>query len=189
MASGRDQRRLVRLFTDGSCIGNPGPGGWGFILKHPATGSSKDVSGGEHNTTNNRMEVTAVIRGLEALKGPCDVELFSDSQYVVKAIESWMGKWKAFGWKRSRTAKRLVKNVDLWVRLDVLLQLHTVHANWIRGHVGHRENERCDELATAAATMIAATPAPPVVPHLDNGIEADNGLFMNSLSDDLDDGE
>src|ERR1700735_5592308 len=88
----------VQLFTDGVCIDNPGPGGWGFILKHPATGRSKEASGGEQSTTNNRMEITAVIRGLEALRASCRVEIYSDSQYVVNAIEQWIGKWKAFGW-------------------------------------------------------------------------------------------
>lgn len=131
----------------------------------------------------------AVIRGLEALTGPCAVELFSDSQYVVKAIDAWMPRWKAFGWKRSKTAKQQVKNVDLWVRLDGLLQVHTVHANWVRGHVGHRENERCDELATAAAAMTAVTPAPPIVPRPGNGVEVDSHLFEGASSDDPDDGE
>src|SRR5687767_4049083 len=97
-AANADHRPRVRLFTDGACIGNPGPGGWAFILQHPATGRWKEDSGGEHGTTNNRMEVMAVIRGLEALKGPAEVELFSDSEYVVKAVSDWMAKWKRFGW-------------------------------------------------------------------------------------------
>jgi ribonuclease HI len=155
-----EPRPKVHLFTDGACIGNPGPGGWGFILMHPATGKTKESSGGEHNSTNNRMEITAVIRGLESLLGPSNVELFSDSEYVVNAITSWMAKWKMFGWRKSRTAKELVKNADLWAQLDVLLQQHTVRPNWVRGHAGHRENERCDVLATTAAAAVAKTPKP-----------------------------
>jgi ribonuclease HI len=150
----------VKLFTDGACIKNPGPGGWAFILKHPATGRSKQASGGEHNSTNNRMEISAVIHGLAALKSPSQVELFSDSQYVVNAINEWMAKWKRFGWKRSKRSPEPVKNVDLWRRLDELVQIHTVHANWVRGHVGHLENERCDRLAVAAAAVIARSPKP-----------------------------
>jgi ribonuclease HI len=155
-----EQPPHVRLFTDGACIGNPGPGGWAFILKHPATGKHKESSGGEHDTTNNRMEIMAVIAGLEVLKQPSKVELFSDSQYVVNAITDWMVKWKKFGWKKSKSAKEPIKNVDLWRRLDELLQRHTVTASWVRGHVGHVENERCDTLAEAAAAKIAKTPAP-----------------------------
>jgi ribonuclease HI len=153
---------LVQLFTDGACIGNPGPGGWAFILKHPATGRSKQSSGGQHHTTNNRMEIQAVIAGLDALKSPSRVQLFSDSQYVVSAINQWIGRWKSFGWKKSKRGKDPIKNLDLWQRLDELLQHHTVSAQWVRGHVGHAENERCDALAVAAAEAIAKTPAPPV---------------------------
>jgi ribonuclease HI len=152
---------IVHLFTDGACIGNPGPGGWAFILKHPATGRSKESSGGEHQTTNNRMEILAVVAGLEALKTTSQVELFSDSQYVIDAIGTWIGKWKSFGWKRSKNSTAIIRNLDLWQKLDALLQLHTVHANWVRGHVGHVENERCDVLAVAAAVAVAKSPAPP----------------------------
>jgi len=102
----------------------------------------------------------AVIRGLESLKRPCDVELFSDSEYVVKAITEWMGKWKSFGWKKSVNAKQPLKNADLWARLYELLQTHEVKANWVRGHNGHLENERCDVLASDAAAKVKATPAP-----------------------------
>jgi ribonuclease HI len=168
-------RALVRLFTDGACIGNPGPGGWAFLLKHPVSGRSKEGHGGEHHATNNRMEITAVIRGLEALKGPTQVELFSDSDYVVQAIAAWIGRWKLFGWRKSPKAKHQIKNVDLWRRLDELLQIHTVTAQWVRGHVGHPENERCDQLATAAAARVAATPAPP--PPVAVKAEGDEGLF------------
>ncbi|MGA2231512.1 MAG: ribonuclease HI [Tepidisphaeraceae bacterium] len=171
------ERHSVKLYTDGACIGNPGPGGWGFILKHPKTGRVKEESGGEHGTTNNRMEITAVIRGLEALKRPCDVELFSDSQYVLNAITDWMSKWKRFGWQRSARSKAPVRNVDLWMRLDELLQPHAIQTKWVRGHNGHRENERCDELASAAAAKIAKTPRPPravAAPRLNR---AGRGLF------------
>ena len=156
-------RPSVQLFTDGACIGNPGPGGWAFILKHPATGKSKESSGGEHNTTNNRMEIMAVIAGLEALKSASAVELFSDSQYVVNAVNEWIGKWKSFGWKKTKRGKDPIRNIDLWRRLDEQLQRHTVAAKWVRGHVGNVENERCDALAVAAAAVVAKTPAPPVV--------------------------
>ncbi len=158
-----DDLPQVTLFTDGACIGNPGPGGWGFILRHPASGRSKEGSGGEHGTTNNRMEIMAVIQGLEALKGPSRVELFSDSQYVVNAIHEWMPRWKQFGWKKSRKSLKEIKNADLWRRLDGLLVRHKVVPNWVRGHDGHIENERCDVLASSAADRIAATPPPPAV--------------------------
>lgn len=141
----------VQLFTDGGCSGNPGPGGWAFVLKHLASGTVKEVSGGERETTNNRMEMTAVIRGLEALKRRCRVELITDSQYVGKGITEWMPKWKANGWQR-REGKQFkpVKNVELWQRLDELLNRHDVTYSWVAGHSGHPENERCDELAVAA---------------------------------------
>jgi ribonuclease HI len=186
MESSDAKRHAVRLFTDGACIGNPGPGGWAFILKHPATGRSREGSGGEHHATNNRMEITAVIRGLEALKGSCRVELFSDSQYVLNAINEWIGKWKNFGWRRSPKAKTQVKNVDLWIRLDELLQLHEIKTTWVRGHAGHVENERCDVLATAAAGKIAETAAPPR-PVIDS-TPAD-GLFVASSPEDTEEDE
>jgi ribonuclease HI len=157
-------RPSVQLFTDGACIGNPGPGGWAFILRHPATGKTKESSGGEHNTTNNRMEIMSVISGLESLKSPSNVELFSDSQYVINSINAWIAKWKSFGWQKTKRGKDPIKNLDLWKRLDELLQQHTVNAKWVRGHVGHVENERCDVLAVAAAAKIAKTPAPPKPP-------------------------
>lgn len=153
----------VGLFTDGACIGNPGPGGWACILQHPVSGRCKEFSGGEHATTNNRMEITAVVRGLEALKAPSHVELYSDSKYVVDAITEWIARWKRFGWKRSVNSKSYVRNDDLWRRLDELMQAHTLVANWVRGHDGHLENERCDLLATAAAAKIAASAPPPIV--------------------------
>jgi ribonuclease HI len=184
------KRPVVKLFTDGACIGNPGPGGWGFVLKHPITGRSKEGSGGEHATTNNRMEITAVTRGLEALKGPCDIELFSDSEYVVNAVTEWMAKWKLFGWKRSAKAKEQVRNVDLWRRLDELMQRHGLKANWVRGHTGHLENERCDELATTAAKKISATSAPPPAPMPPAGVsQVDCDLFAGGPTKNVMDGE
>jgi ribonuclease HI len=141
----------VQLFADGACSGNPGPGGWAFILRHPASGKEMQRSGGEPETTNNRMEMTAVIRGLEALKRPSNVELVTDSTYVGKGVTEWMPKWKANGWRRregDRWAE--VKNEDLWRRLDELLARHRVKFTHIRGHSGHVENERCDTLAVAA---------------------------------------
>jgi ribonuclease HI len=138
----------VQLFTDGACSGNPGPGGWAFILRHPRSGKEIQRAGGEPETTNNRMELMAVIRGLEALKRPVTVELVSDSQYVGKGLSEWLPKWKANGWRRGsgrRSAE--VKNEDLWRRLDALLARHRVHFTFVRGHRGHPENERCDQLA------------------------------------------
>lgn len=141
----------VQLFADGACSGNPGPGGWAFILRHPASGKEMERSGGEPETTNNRMELTAVIRGLEALKRSSAIELITDSEYVGKGISQWMPKWKANGWRRkegNRFAE--VKNVELWQRLDQLLAQHRVRFTHVRGHSGHPENERCDALAVAA---------------------------------------
>ena len=145
----------IQLYTDGACSGNPGPGGWAYILRHLPTGKSKEVSGGERETTNNRMELTAVIQGLEALKRSCRVQLFTDSQYVGKGISEWMPKWKANGWKR-REGKTLkpVKNEDLWRRLDQLVQRHSLKYTRVAGHSGHPENERCDELAVQACQAL-----------------------------------
>lgn len=138
----------VELFTDGACSGNPGPGGWAFILRHPATGKVLERSGAELETTNNRMELQAVIEGLSALKAPSLVDLTSDSQYVLKGLKEWMASWKAKGW---RTAdKKPVKNQDLWMRLDELIAGHEVRFHWIRGHNEHPENERADRLAVGA---------------------------------------
>jgi ribonuclease HI len=153
---------LIKLFTDGACIGNPGPGGWGFILQHPASGRCREASGGVHSATNNRMEILALIKGLEVLRVSSRVELYSDSQYVVLALSQWMTRWKRCGWKKTPNAKTPVLNHDLWRRVDELLQLHDVAPIWIRGHVGHPQNERCDKLAQAAAAKIAGTPPPPV---------------------------
>lgn len=145
------QLRSVTLFTDGACSGNPGPGGWGFILRDDQTGTEKRGSGAEPETTNNRMELQSVISGLQSLKSPCKVRLVTDSNYVAKGISEWMPGWKARGWKRLE-GKRLkpVKNVELWQELDELLQTHEVRCEWVRGHAGHPENEECDRMAVEA---------------------------------------
>ena len=141
----------VHLFTDGACSGNPGPGGWAFILRHPKSGKEIEQSGGERETTNNRMELLAVIRGLEALTRPARVELYTDSSYVGKGLSEWMPKWKQNGWRRREGSQwKEVKNEDLWRQLDALLAKHCVRFNHVRGHSGHPENERCDALAVAA---------------------------------------
>lgn len=141
----------VDLFTDGACSGNPGPGGWGVILRFG--GTDKELAGGEKDTTNNRMELTAVIRGLEALTKPCRVTVHTDSRYIVDAFEKgWLENWIARGWRRSATKGqgKPVLNVDLWQRLLELLETHQAEFKWIRGHTGHPENERADRLATGA---------------------------------------
>jgi ribonuclease HI len=138
----------VELYTDGACSGNPGPGGWGYVLRHPESGKEREGSGAETGTTNNRMELMAVIRGLGALTRPSVVELYSDSQYVLKGLREWLDQWKARGWRTA--AKKAVKNEDLWRRLDELKGAHEVRFHWIRGHRGHPENERADALAVAA---------------------------------------
>jgi ribonuclease HI len=140
----------VRLYTDGACSGNPGPGGWAYILEHLATGQRKCDSGGEQTTTNNRMELMAVIRGLQALKRPCRVELITDSQYVAKGIAEWMPKWKARGWRRGSGGGGQVKNIELWKELDSLTTRHQLRCKHIFGHAGHPENEECDRMAVAA---------------------------------------
>ena len=137
---------LVEIYADGACKGNPGPGGWGVLLR--SGDSERELYGGERDTTNNRMELTAVIRGLEALKRRCKVRLYTDSQYVQKGISSWIHDWKRRAW---RTAdKKPVKNVDLWQRLDKLAGEHEVEWHWVKGHAGHPENERADALANRA---------------------------------------
>lgn len=138
----------VELFTDGACSGNPGPGGWAYLLRHPKTGKSVERNGGERQTTNNRMELTAVIEGLGALTRPSIVELYSDSQYVLKGLDEWMAGWKRRGWRTA--SKAPVKNVDLWQRLDELKNGHEIRFHWVRGHDGHPENERVDALAVLA---------------------------------------
>jgi ribonuclease HI len=138
----------VELYTDGACSYNPGPGGYGVVLIYGA--HRKELSAGFRRTTNNRMEILAAIAGLEALKEPCCITLYSDSQYLVDSIEKgWAVRWQANGWKRNRKEKAV--NPDLWERLLALCKIHKVQFEWVRGHAGHKENERCDRLATAAA--------------------------------------
>ena len=136
--------KTITLYTDGACSGNPGPGGWGAVLEWE--GHEKELSGGEDSTTNNRMELTAVIRGLEALKEPCIVELYSASKYVIDALEKgWARGWKKRGWVKSD--KKPALNPDLWQRLLELTQVHTLHYHWVKGHADNPKNNRCDELA------------------------------------------
>ena len=141
----------VTLYTDGACSGNPGPGGWAFILIHPQSGKRLEQSGSEPETTNNRMELVAVVRGLELLKRPTRVKLFTDSVYVGKGLSDWMPKWKANGWRRREQQKWVeVKNRDLWEELDRLARQHEVQYHRVAGHSGDADNDRCDELAVAA---------------------------------------
>jgi ribonuclease HI len=141
-------RKTVAIYTDGSCLGNPGPGGYGVVLRYQQ--HQKEMSAGYQKTTNNRMELLAAIVGLESLKQPCAVDLTTDSQYVRLGITQWLANWKKNNWKTSQ--KEPVKNQDLWRRLDAACQGHQVNWHWVKGHAGHPENERCDELARIAAT-------------------------------------
>lgn len=139
-------KKQVELFTDGACSGNPGPGGWGAILRFGTR--EKELSGGENQTTNNRMELTAVIEGLLALKEPCNVTLTTDSRYVADGLsKGWAANWKKNGWRKAD--KKPALNPDLWDELLRLAEIHTLTINWIKGHAGHSENERCDALAVA----------------------------------------
>jgi ribonuclease HI len=148
----------VILYTDGACSGNPGPGGWGFILRHPKSGKEIECSGGEEVTTNNRMEMLAVIEGLKALTRPTSIELVSDSKYVLQGLQEWMVRWKANGWKRKTgEPSSSLKNIELWQELDRLISQHQVKFTHVKGHAGHPENERCDKLATNAAKQFAKT--------------------------------
>lgn len=135
--------KQVEVYSDGACRGNPGAGGWGAVLRYE--GREKELYGGESDTTNNRMELTAVIRSLEALRQPCKVRVTTDSQYVKNGITQWIKNWKRNGWRTS--SKKPVKNVDLWLRLDELVQAHHIDWAWVKGHAGHPENERADALA------------------------------------------
>lgn len=138
--------KKVEIFTDGACSGNPGPGGWGAILR--CNGTEKELSGGEKDTTNNRMELTGVIEALKALKFPCDVTITTDSKYVYDSItKGWVYKWKENGWRKPD--KKPALNPDLWSELLSLLDIHNVTFNWVKGHNEHPENERCDKLAVA----------------------------------------
>jgi ribonuclease HI len=139
--------KKVQLITDGACLGNPGPGGWACILRYGR--HRKEISGGEPQTTNNRMELTAAVEGLSALKQPCEVEIITDSQYLKNGITSWIRLWKKSGWKTAD--KSPVKNRDLWERLEELAARHRTHWVWTRGHADHDDNNRADELAREAA--------------------------------------
>lgn len=139
----------VQLYTDGACSGNPGPGGWGVVLRYQET--EKELFGGEPDTTNNRMELTAAIEGLAALKEPCRVEIFTDSKYVKDGVEQWLSRWKKNGWKTSN--KKPVKNADLWLKLEEAADRHDVTWHWVKGHAGHPENERADALARKGAEV------------------------------------
>ena len=141
----------VVLFTDGACSGNPGPGGWAYILRHPGSGKESADSGNDPATTNNRMELTAAVRGLSRLKRPSRVELVTDSVYVGTGIAEWMPKWKQQGWKRKDGGRLVpIKNEDLWRELDRLVTEHEIHFTHVAGHAGHAENEACDRMAVAA---------------------------------------
>lgn len=137
----------VEIYTDGSCLGNPGPGGYGVVIEYGP--HRKELSGGYRLTTNNRMELLAAIKGLQALKRPCRVILTTDSQYLRQGIQQWIHNWKRNGWRTS--ARSPVKNADLWQQLDQVAQFHDIQWNWVKAHQGHPQNERCDDLARAAA--------------------------------------
>jgi ribonuclease HI len=143
---------VVRVYTDGACKGNPGPGGWGALLR--AGRHERELCGGEPATTNNRMELTAVIRALEALKRPARVEVYTDSEYVKNGITEWLPNWKRRGWKTAD--RKPVKNVDLWQALEAAAARHDVHWHWVRGHAGHAENERADALANRGVLLAHA---------------------------------
>ncbi len=140
--------KKIEIYTDGSCLGNPGPGGYAAILKYKQ--NEKVLSQGFYNTTNNRMELLAAIVALEELKQPCHVSLYSDSQYLRNGILNWIHNWKTNNWQTAQ--KKPVKNVDLWIRLDHAVKQHQIDWIWVKGHAGHIENERCDQIAKAAAS-------------------------------------
>jgi ribonuclease HI len=149
--------KKVVIYTDGACLGNPGPGGWGVVLCHVATGCRKELAGGFGLTTNNRMEIMAVLKALEALKEPCEVRLYTDSRYVCDAMEKgWLNSWRSKNWVKAD--KKPVKNVDLWQKLLPLLACHKINFYWLKGHAGHAENERCDALACRAAASASLPP-------------------------------
>lgn len=143
-------RKKIEIFTDGSCLGNPGPGGWAALLKYKTT--EKLIVGQAADTTNNRMEITAVIEALKRLRHACDIELYTDSKYVMDGATLWLAGWKAKDWKNA--AKKPVKNKDLWQLLDQHLNSHMIHWHWVKGHSGHPENERVDEAARTQAEQL-----------------------------------
>ena len=147
--------KAVQLITDGSCLGNPGPGGWAYILRYGE--HKRECSGGEAQTTNNRMELMAAIEGLNAIKEPCKVTIVTDSQYVKNGIQSWLAGWKRNGWKTA--SKKPVQNQDLWQELDEAVGRHSTVWEWTKGHASHEDNNRCDELARAAAERMAGRTA------------------------------
>ncbi|CAB0150346.1 Ribonuclease HI [Pseudidiomarina piscicola] len=151
----------VHIYTDGSCLGNPGPGGYGAVIEYGE--HHKEMAAGYQLTTNNRMEMLAAIKALEALKQPCKVTLTSDSQYLKQGIQSWIHNWKRNGWRTSN--RKQVKNADLWQALDSVAQRHEIQWEWVKGHAGHPQNERCDELARQAASGSKL--------HQDTGYQAD----------------
>ena len=141
---------LVEIYTDGACKGNPGPGGWGALLR--CQGQEKELFGGAPDTTNNRMELQAVIEALRCLKRPCDIDIYTDSQYVQKGISEWITGWKARGWRTA--SKAPVKNADLWQMLDAEVARHRIQWHWVKGHAGHEFNERADELANRGVDLV-----------------------------------
>jgi len=143
--------KIVEIYTDGACRGNPGPGGWGVWLKY--AGIEKELYGGEKESTNNRMELMAAIQALEVLTQPCSVKLYTDSKYVLQGITEWMANWKKRGWKTA--AKKPVKNEDLWRRLDTAIEKHTINWSWVKGHSGNEGNEKADELANMGIDSLA----------------------------------
>lgn len=143
--------KKVQIITDGACLGNPGPGGWAAILRH--AGHKREFSGSEPHTTNNRMELTAAVRGLAALKESCEVEVITDSEYLKNGITEWLPRWKRNGWKTA--SKDPVKNQDLWEQLDALTERHKTRWVWTKGHANHEDNNRADELASAAARGVS----------------------------------
>lgn len=151
----------VRLFTDGACSGNPGPGGWAFIMEHPATGRRMEQAGAEPMTTNNRMEIISALRGLAMLKRPCRVEIVTDSQYLARGISEWLPGWRANGYKRREAGKlKPLQNEDLWRSVDEQLARHEIRVTHVKGHAGHAENERCDQMAVAAYKRLMAGTLP-----------------------------
>ena len=152
--SDNESNKKVIIYTDGACSGNPGPGGWGAVLRYDET--VRELCGGENPTTNNRMELMAAIQGLETLKRPCAIDLYTDSEYVRKGITEWMKGWKARGWKTAD--KKPVKNQDLWQRLDDATTRHRINWHWVKGHAGIPDNERADTLAREGAQAARATP-------------------------------
>lgn len=144
--------KKIKIFSDGSCLGNPGNGGWAYILRYNE--HEKRASGAQKDTTNNQMELKGAINALKALKAPCEVELFTDSSYVVNGINSWLAKWQKNGFKGSD--KKPIKNIELWHELATLLSVHNVRAIWVKGHAGHEENELCDKMAREEANSLKA---------------------------------